>query len=805
MKYYKIVCLVIFSLLIINCQSEARTIAIIYDDSESMYKNNRCFYANYAAQMLMAFLRKDDQFISVFMSESSNAKKWDIRSNRKNLINEINNNWKVKTNETPYTAIDTAVQEILKSNLSKEEQSWLIITTDGEFEKKLNKPVNRATVRKSAKSFLKRTKGKIRIVFFLIGKRAADQKTPKIWKEIVPNQIEIVKANNEHDIINKMIDIATMISGRDSRSTNIQLKGKSIVFNSIFPLRRITIIDQKQAGDPLIVEQIISPNRKQKIDYEHLDISNKELQLHSSVTHCTSNQMMPSGSYTIIFDNKVNGNSVNVLLDTGVDLSVGLYGIDGNKLQSNQGKYQFCLGQEIKIGAYFNKHGNKKNIQFTQNMLNKINISAILNNDKINMVHEKATGMFFSKMIPIGPGKKMSYIETSYPEYFSLKSNIMIIEGQKCLPRKIENSKITIPVSYTYSKEYQAITKKPTFNVKSSAGSVNSQDIITAYHIPEGIKLRIRGHEITIDHPEIKIPTINDGEKLIFEIFRNNKYKNDKKTEMEIKFLSLSNNSPWENHLTFKLVPTPRKIGIDFSKEMLNCPVDKIHQIEPLNIFVKVDGENIPKNEFQYWSIEYFENKLPIEIIPDETQSVFKFSPKPYLNCPCFTSTGKMEIKLVLQGPFSLERYERSITLNIEDTSWWIKCFPVIKKIIFALILIIWVIGILKKPRFAKGRVVTYKMVQDRVESRPRTVILASDWFNRWLIPYRSEKRTVKKITFLPGSTQGSITISKNQIRKNIYINGTLQDLSLKLDLKLDLNSTLTEERENRTDYYTYR
>ncbi len=100
---------------------------------------------------------------------------------------------------------------------------------------------------------------------------------------------------------------------------------------------------------------------------------------------------------------------------------------------------------------------------------------------------------------------------------------------------------------------------------------------------------------------------------------------------------------------------------------------------------------------------------------------------------------------------------------------------------------------------------ITYQRKQSHIESRPVTESLPGNWFSRWLIPYIPEKKSIRKITFTPGNTSGSVTVTKDQERDNVTVDGSPQDRPWRHDLKLGRNSTLEEEFGNQTERYTYK
>ncbi len=785
--------------------AEARTVALVYDDSGSMKGKNKWVYANYASQSLAALLQKDDQLASVLMSKPKNIRKM---AAGQEVLKTIRKKWRTGGG-TAYKAVETAMQELLKSSLEKagsfdkQKQDWLVVMTDGQFFKPAELKKN--ALKKKVKAFIEKSKGRIRIVFLLIG-ADADKQVPQLWKEVAPEQTDIVTASDEQAIARKMSEIAALITGRDYRDTDFSKKDRVINFTSLFPVRRITVFEQTTSGTLADVEEIELP-KAQEISIEPLNINSPTGNLAGRVTHCSGEKIMPAGEYNIRFKENIDKRPVQILLETAVDFRVILKDAKGNEIKPTSGGiYKPCLEQQLFVGVDFFQARTSDPLSLDDTNTKGLDVKASFSSNVKSLTFDNSKKEFLPVQFPVTPGMQTLFVEAKSPGYFHLKSNVLAIEGQDCIvSTEIALSSVDISVPYIYSKDSIPVSKIVTMKVASTK---KNQKVLKGIHalsadgIPTGIILRINGKDITKDNNKIELSDISY--ELAIEILRNLNYQ--EKDASEIRFHLSAKDSMFSftgNQADFILKPVPRNITLEPANSQWSARVSDLEQTGPFDVYLKADGNPVSKEEFDAWKIECDSSgRLSIDVTSDNTQSLFHLMPRPSLVCICWKSGGEFKVDMKGTGPFPLETCSDTVTLNIEDPSWWKKCLILILGIVLFLW---WLIGIIRKPRFAKGSVVTFQRIQDRVESRPRTESLPGKWFSRWLIPYLPEKKIIRKITFTPGSTSGSLTITKDQERDNITIDGSPQERPWRHNLKLGRNATLEDDLGNRTERYTYK
>ncbi len=221
------------------------------------------------------------------------------------------------------------------------------------------------------------------------------------------------------------------------------------------------------------------------------------------------------------------------------------------------------------------------------------------------------------------------------------------------------------------------------------------------------------------------------------------------------------------------------------------------------------------------------ENEAPREPTPKELEDMYmeqlndvnigieveKRDGKMYLRpttfiCACFTKTGKDQLQIQLKSTnpnlIITERGKLTVDVEIEDVGFWEKCGWLVIAAIITLILLWYIIGIIRKPRFCKGTEVIVTK-QSRVMTRkPKSYPLPTGFFNRYFVPYIPEKRTVGSVTFKAGARCSHILIAANTQNDKMYISGFPLDNPGKKDMRLSNAEKLEISRQNGKEIYEY-
>ncbi len=805
--------------------SEARIISIVYDDSGSMQKEERWIYANYSIQTLVSLLNQNDTILYVKMS--SDKDRWEIGNERDKKLKTIQE-WKKPLNNvsTPYMAVLEASKQLLNiineqtqqaKSKDKDEQNWLIITTDGQFicTKDENDCIEE-DIKNLVKNFIDKTDAKVKVAFILIG-ASADQKVPNWWKEESERVgksglVEILKANS-NTIDNEMRKVAALISGRDYDAAKIKAKGNELSFDSEFPLKKIIILQQEKKNDYILkVQRIEVPKLAYTINSYDIKLPNNKL--FGSITHIGSSNLMPEGTYSIYCSENVENKNIAVFFETAIDFKTTLKNPETNQeIPKAILSSPVCKDTKIKIEASFFKSDSDEAIIFNKNMLSKIEVSAFLNGNKILLNHE--SGNLFSTIIQLGDKEYSLSMQAKYPKYFHLKSEIFTIKGKKCAGKgDIISGADKIEVPYIFSKS-PILAAKSFIKINQSGDKTNQLYSFEGevFNIPEGIILKLNGQEIAKKNSKFELKDVQTGVPIHLEIFRNQQYREQNENIIKIKLKSKNSMLELNNDETiFKICPKPRAITIESkcAKEYLINELDGIKS--KLNINLKADGKDISFEEFKEWKIISIKTdcRVGFNIERDDNKTLFLISPRYFFNTPCFTQTGKLDFDLSAAGPFPIEPCNKKIEITVSSASLWIKCGSIIKVLLLFILIIIWIIGIIVKPRFKTNSSITYASIRIRKSggqksSNPDTQDLSSNFIFRWLIPYIPETKSIWGKTFKAGK-RGKILLPKDQQNTDtiIKIDGTMIDNPGVVDIHLSKGSEVNIETDNLIDLYKY-
>jgi len=928
-KTLQILLIYLFSFILgVSLLVEARTVALVFDDSESMWgevagvagvagkkSQRKWMYANYAAQALTALLREDDHFIAVRMSQFRADK---IKTCNQSDLENIRNNWKPKS-KTPYEAVEIAMNEILKSDTLKQarfdeqKQDWLIIMTDGKFGINGQNTINDSDTNKITKkveSFFRNTKGKVRIAFFLIGKEAKGGIIPELWNSISPEQVNILHVK-PNEIIDKMFDVAAWISGRDfGNYTDITKEGNLIYFDSLFPIKRIIIFEQVTSGNLTPVDLVKTPD-KQRINPKSYYIKNNiesTVPLSAKVTHCIARRIMRDGPYKIQFSDEIENKEIQLLIETAVDFKINLK----DKPNAN-GIYTHCINDKIGVWIHFVKSGTDEPLKLTDKNTKKLHVEATLGKKNEMFLFDKARENFKEVYFDVSKDSQYLSVEAEYPGYLHLKSNLLTIIGEDCIDlivtlfdengnilkpdrndgfynicrgglikAKIQLTEDNIPlqidsqlqldaflderkilikrnnnksqlvefkanqnfqtlkiiaqwpgylnkrklelvnikakscdygielsddeinVVYTYSKKPLPINKSNYLKVNVQGMNRNS-NVLKADAIPSGLIITIKDKKLTKNKPEITLSRLKSNDLIPIQIYRNSDYREDRPSTIIISLpdQKVKGKMPKAD---FIIIPKPRKMSLE--PLSWSFSLNKLNEMEPLKINVKINGRNISKQELAEWELTNINKpkRLNMDVNIDKDKSEIHVHPFPFMKTCCLTKTGRSEIKLNLQGPFPLENFDNTIILNIEDVPFIKKCALLIICFFFIpFLILLYIVKCINKPRFIKGAIIRYQRIDERVPRRARTQKLKTNFFTRYLIPWSAERKYIGQITFYAGEGD-SIIIKKKNERDRISLNGTPQILPWYSDLEIRIGSILKEERSNGSvDKYEYK
>lgn len=822
-----ILLLVIF--LVLPEPAISRSISLVYDDSGSMRTDNRWSYANYAVQALAALLHKDDHLVVERMNNGMALIKPAGLAPR---LDDIRAWGKPENNAgTPYQAVHTAMLRLASSEVvQKGTTNWLIIITDGDFHhKQCNAPGNCSNkekdrviedIKNEIQYFIKNTNAKVRVAFLLIGDNA-DKEIANIWKKEKPEQVNIFSVSNAKNLLEEMRKIAALITGRDDARINVQSNKQIIQFNSVFPLRRITVFQQGTTA-PGNIENVQIPNgifNPEKVTHSILGHD----RLAGKITHIGGQRVMPVGEYIIEFDRQIKKAETQILLEAAVNFSVSITDLSNNKLTAsfaNQG-YNLCDDKQVKIKLRFYQAGTSVPLVLDKNLLKKLTVKGSSNQQTIAFNFNANNAYFQSEAISIITGEQTLSVEARYPGYFHLKSNVFKVIGKECIQNMtVTMSHKSIDVPYLFATKPQPVDGETTLSITSTEKLGNVMPlIITADGIPDGITLQIADQTLTQKNKKVTLNNYKMGNNFTVKILRNKDYRESQAKDIKLAITTENPQVRWlQNEAVLTLQPKPRDLSIEFELTDWKAKVNKLNEATPLGIQLLANGKPINVAELQLWDLALVAGqnhrlKLTFKQNQNNIKYPFQLAVSPYFGSPCFTATGNIPITIEAKGPFPSKQNTAQINLNIISIPWWKKCTPLIFKILSLLVFLWWLFGILNKKRFASSGIVTYQSFSTASRgvtkaTQKQTFYLAQNNFvsfvSRWVIPYKPETKLIEGIKFRAGGSAVHIIIPKNYQEKGMTLGGISLEDPGKKDTLLNTSVVLEISRSTRKQSYEY-
>ncbi|MBO9129101.1 vWA domain-containing protein [Bacillus sp. 165] len=369
--------------------TKAKEVALVYDDSGSMRVNenangtktpiHRWQYANYALQSFISLLDEKDSFFYVPMSKPSQFIPVQLASKERQV--EINNirSWKEAKN-TPFDAVVTAINE-LKARAEKEQKKeyWLIVLTDGAFNKLEEQ---QEAISNTLKSFMTGMQKKgITTHAVLITVESSLQPSEQqqmelfksIWKETTDGTI--IPSEDDQGIIDSINTVAAMMTNRDSTSSindglQVKLSNNEAIVTSIFPLTRLTIVQQinNMQSVPLL-QKVEFANKSSSLNMAGpfeiitpVSTAGDSPLIQGYIAHLEGkNGVLSPGVYNLHFNTKaIHLDKMKVLGEPALDYAISLYRKDENGTLSKDTKTFFESSPMVMEVSLLEKGTNKK-------------------------------------------------------------------------------------------------------------------------------------------------------------------------------------------------------------------------------------------------------------------------------------------------------------------------------------------------------------------------------------------------------------------------------------------------------------
>lgn len=485
----------------------SKNIYVVYDDSKSMKKDNRSIYANYAMQTLISLLEKDDNLIITKMSDLDNDFRNKMIINLKDIPKELEffrEKIVPKSNLTPYKSVSSVV-EYMKSNAKQDDINWLIMITDGNFED--GNPIPELEkIKEDISSLI--AENDVRPIFLLIGSnkkeldKYEEQSGVEIWKEIFGQgeYPKIYKSVGQHDIIEKMEEIAQLLTNKSSKKEekNYKIDGNDIKFLSLFPLKKVIILNQKDKDGKLqeINNVKIGDKEEKLIEVYTPKKATKNVDLYANVIHINVEKGDKDiEELRISFKDGVPSN-IKIFPEVAGEFEVKITDINGKELDGRVLK--MAPEDEIKVYGFLKNANDKEPMKYIDGTQVYINYGG----KRIDLEYNPKTKQY-EKSIKIEKGKKSIDAVAEFDGYFFYQSDIYIINGDETV------SKI---VKFEEKKEIKKETPKPVVVKKVEVKKVEEKKI----------------YDLKIENIDTKVITQNDlkDKEIIFRPILNNKSLN---------------------------------------------------------------------------------------------------------------------------------------------------------------------------------------------------------------------------------------------------------------------------------------
>lgn len=329
-------------------------VSMVYDNSGSMSaalnnaKNLKWTYASYATQIFAGLLNDTDSLTMTLMNPKSGVDtlEVDLSADRQAQVDKLLSLTNYAKGGTPLNSLVDAEkvltekgllsdEQIGNSVISKSEQFWLVLTTDGRFE---NGTVTKEELEITLEELLKKYSN-LQLVYFGIGTEGdtSDQQAYdlresdrlKAYANFTP-----VYAEKQDQIVTTMQDLANRISGRYSVSQGIVFDGAEVtvrVSGETSPIRNMAILAQNtnakllsaedEDGNPLIVNRPASHQYPVNNAYDNMPSGTKGA--HTALLTNPDGKFSP-GTVKLVFSEPVNQQDFSLMYEPAVYVQLTL-------------------------------------------------------------------------------------------------------------------------------------------------------------------------------------------------------------------------------------------------------------------------------------------------------------------------------------------------------------------------------------------------------------------------------------------------------------------------------------------------
>jgi len=677
MKKFSLFAIILLLLITHIARAQNRCVAVVYDNSQSMTDAGQCEGINYAMQVLVGLLHKNDE-LYVFKMQPPNGTPINLFS-KQDAIKQVSQTYNCLATSTPFAGVVSASGK-LKTSSRKEK--WLIILSDGE----ITETNFHQTYPDELRQLVNQTGA--RIIFLNVNNKLS------VLDDYLNNTGTTAQTlrtqGNFTQIVNTMEQIASNIMSF-SKGITVQNQGSKVTINSPVPLRRIVVLQQtsQTSGSLPAITAAKAETRTLTTNQSYKAAKSKSgYSMSGNITHLESSLgLIPKGKVEIDFSGTVDMTRTKFLPEAAAKL---LPELKGNFKTVQGSLYKICDTETtITVTA---KLLDDNNQPLDADVLKSSRVVCIneTSKQKYTLIYNEQSGLF-SVQVPLAANQTVLSVSAEYTGYFNLLSNIYTLQKENC------------PVS---SAGFDAAGGKA--NLRALVTNLNNAPTVTVM-------------------PKIYAP---------------------------------GSNTP--------RTPTPQEM------DML-----EVVQLNNSNLKLSIHRQN----------------------------GTITIKPTTRI-CACFTPTGTDNVQFELRSKTPNIKVGANNRLNVEvtidDDTFWAKCGPVIIALLVLAVLLWYIFGIIKKPRFCRGSEVIYTRETNLMKNKPRSYPLPNPFFKRYLIPYKPEKQIVGGITFKAGSRCSHVLIAAESQNENMFIMGMPLDKPGKKDERLSNGERMEVARTSVKETYEY-
>lgn len=263
-------------------------------------------------------------------------------------------------------------------------------------------------------------------------------------------------------------------------------------------------------------------------------------------------------------------------------------------------------------------------------------------------------------------------------------------------------------------------------------------------------------------------------------------------------------------YITLNIVQLqPRNLGLRVEPDNWNASLKSMESAGPIRLVPTVDGRPMTEEKFAEIKDNLHLQGSKLKIKVSQEKNSFILQPQRSFGGAAFTPVGLQTVNAELQGRVADEKAQAAVSILIKDIPWYEKYGPLIAWPLVIILLLVYVLGLIKKPRFYKDNSYVNHISEisnyDWERVQPRAELLKSNWFSRYLVPYQAETVEIGSLTFIATGHVWSVKVDRESLGRVLEQEGTGVRLAgstitvddLNADLIMSSNDELVIQRRN--------